>query len=120
MNDQVTENFKLSEFACKCGNCENLINVGFIQALQKLRDEYGKPLTITSGYRCPAHNAVVGGAKHSYHMKGLAADIAVTGASERYQIVKRAIELGVFGGIGISSGFVHLDIRTSVPVMFTY
>lgn len=42
--------------------------------LEKVRAITGKPLRILSGYRAPKVNAAVGGAKHSYHMDGLAAD----------------------------------------------
>lgn len=43
--------------------------------LDPLRQAWGKPLTITSGYRCPALNRAVGGVKNSHHCRGMAADI---------------------------------------------
>lgn len=43
--------------------------------LQPIRDKYGKFIIITSGYRCPALNAKVGGAKTSQHTQGMAVDI---------------------------------------------
>lgn len=43
--------------------------------LDPLRKEWGYPIRVTSGYRCPALNAAVGGSKTSQHMKGQAADI---------------------------------------------
>lgn len=43
--------------------------------LQPLRDLYGKPIRVGSGYRCPALNTAVGGVKNSDHMHGCAADI---------------------------------------------
>ena len=45
------------------------------KVLQPLRNKWGKPLDINSGYRCPALNALVGGAATSQHTKGEAADI---------------------------------------------
>lgn len=45
------------------------------KTLQKLKDKYGKGITITSGYRSPNVNELVKGEKNSYHMQGLAADI---------------------------------------------
>jgi len=51
--------------------------------LDPLREAYGKPIYVTSGYRCPRLNAAVGGVANSNHMKGLAADIRATG---KYQI----------------------------------
>lgn len=51
--------------------------------LDPLREAWGKPIYVTSGYRCPRLNAAVGGVANSNHMKGLAADIRATG---KYQI----------------------------------
>lgn len=48
--------------------------------LDPLREIYGKPITINSGYRCPELNKAVGGSKTSDHVKGFAADI--TGGSK--------------------------------------
>lgn len=47
--------------------------------LDPLREAWGKPIYVTSGYRCPRLNAAVGGVANSNHMKGLAADIRATG-----------------------------------------
>lgn len=54
-----------------------------IQALvedivQPIRDAYGKPITVTSGYRCAELNSAVGGAATSAHTKGLACDLVPT------------------------------------------
>ena len=43
--------------------------------LDPLREAYGKPIVVTSGYRCPKLNRAVGGAARSQHCKGEAADI---------------------------------------------
>lgn len=53
------------------------------RVLDPLREAFGKPIYVTSGYRCPRLNAAVGGVANSNHMKGLAADIRATG---KYQI----------------------------------
>lgn len=53
--------------------CENV--------LEPLRAKLGKPITITSGYRCERDNAAIGGAKNSQHVLGQAADIFVEGMS---------------------------------------
>lgn len=44
--------------------------------LEMLRGKLNRALRITSGYRCPALNAAVGGVKNSRHMSGCAADVA--------------------------------------------
>jgi uncharacterized protein YcbK (DUF882 family) len=46
-----------------------------LRMLEALREEAGIPLTVTSGYRCPAHNRLVGGVPRSLHVDGCAADI---------------------------------------------
>ncbi len=43
--------------------------------LDPMREEYGKPVKVTSGYRDPAYNKRIGGATNSQHMKGQAADL---------------------------------------------
>jgi hypothetical protein len=52
-----------------------------LKVLDPLRDKIGKPITISSGYRSQALNAVVGGVGNSQHSLGQAADILVTGMS---------------------------------------
>jgi uncharacterized protein YcbK (DUF882 family) len=57
------------------------------------------------------------------HAQGIAADIKVSTAQQRYTLVEEAIKMG-FGGIGIHSVFVHVDMRStdgaSKPVMWLY
>ena len=53
------------------GNVKNLID----RVLDPLREAYGKPVYINSGYRCPALNKAVGGVPGSYHLTGCAADL---------------------------------------------
>ena len=45
------------------------------KVLDPLREAYGKPIIVTSGYRCEKLNKAVGGAASSQHVKGEAADI---------------------------------------------
>ena len=45
------------------------------RVLDKLRDGWGRPIIVTSGYRCKELNTAVGGARNSQHLKGQAADI---------------------------------------------
>jgi zinc D-Ala-D-Ala carboxypeptidase len=103
--------FKLDEFACKCCRA-NLMDHQFVTELDDLRHLLGFPLPISSGYRCPKHNAKVSttGA-NGPHTTGRAADIAVSHA-RAYEVLQSAMMLR-FTGIGIqqkgSSRFVHLD-----------
>ena len=56
---------------------QNLVNL-IDKILDPLREAYGKPIIVTSGYRCPKLNKAVGGSTSSQHMKGMAADIRTT------------------------------------------
>lgn len=105
-------NFTRSEFACKCGKCENKIQDSFIDKLQELRNALDFPLVITSGYRCPAHNARVSSTGLTGpHTTGRAADIAVA-REQAFFLVSIAYNAG-FTGIGVSqkgnSRYIHLD-----------
>ena len=109
INDiQLTANFNLTEFACRhCGAVK--IDPALVTRLQQLRDRVGRPIIITSGYRCEAHNRAVGGATDSQHLLGKAADIQVEGMAPD-TLAAHAEAIG-FGGIGIYSNFVHVDTR---------
>jgi len=109
---QLSKNFHLSEYECRCGKCKNtVINGDHIQDVQALRDEIGKPVHINSGYRCPAHNLAVGGATNSQHLYGNASDITVKTmtVNELWPICDRRF---ANGGVGRYAGFVHVDSRS--------
>jgi zinc D-Ala-D-Ala carboxypeptidase len=109
----MSQHFKPEEF--KCPHCfENKISLEFIDRLEEVRKVYGKPMAIVSGYRCPAHNAAVGGVDSSAHTEGLAADIACSFAGDRMRMVEIAIGEG-FRRIGIGRTFLHIDISTTLP-----
>lgn len=63
-------------------------------ALEKVRAIAGKPIVVTSGYRCAALNKAVGGAADSYHVKGLAADINRPGSTP-YEFGQDIIAAGI-------------------------
>ncbi len=117
----MTENFKIKEFQCKCGNCKMTADVKnnvikLAEQLQILRDKVKKPIKINSAYRCANYNDnVVKGAKHSQHKLGKAADIVIDGMTpnEVHELVCEMVEIKelYFGGIGKYNTFTHLDIR---------
>lgn len=75
--------------------------------LQPLRDAWGKPLKVNSGYRCKALNAAVGGVPTSQHVKGEAADIA---AGDPVKLARLAVKLGLpFDQIILYPTFVHFS-----------
>lgn len=110
---KVSENFKIKEFKCKDGSDEILLDSSFILAkLQKIRTHFGKPMHINSAYRTVSYNKSVGGAKNSYHTKGMAFDIVISGV-DLDEICKFAQSIGVLGIIRYNT-FVHLDARTNL------
>lgn len=106
---KISRNFRVREFQCKDGTDKVLIDDKLIELLQKIRDHFATPVTITSAYRTEAHNKKVGGSKYSKHMAGQAADIKVEGVSPK-QVAQYAQRIGV-NGIGLYNTFVHVDTR---------
>lgn len=105
------EHFTGAEFRCKDGTKEFLYCLRLIETLEKIRESLNAPVIINSGYRTPEWNAKVGGAKCSYHMKGMAADIVVKGHTTK-EVAKIASEiLGNQGGVIRYTNFVHVDVR---------
>lgn len=102
-------NFKPTEFDCK-GTGTIALDFDFLDKLQALRSEWGKPLKIMSGYRSPEHNRNVGGASRSKHMEGIAADIPMPRKDQTS--FKRLAEKHGFNGIGTYSTFIHIDTRS--------
>ena len=91
----------------------------FIDRLDELREACAFPFHITSGYRSPEHTFEKAKIKPGTHAQGIAADIHVENGIERRKVVEEALKLG-FGGVGVAKTFVHVDIRTTGPVMWTY
>lgn len=114
---QLSKNFISTEFNCKGNGCcsQTIIDEKLVDYLQKIRDHFKRPITITSAYRCAIHNRNVGGATGSYHSQGKAADIVVDGVTP-LEVAQYAESIGI-KGIGLyetdSDGhFVHIDTRT--------
>jgi len=111
----LTPHFSRSEFACK--HCGKIVipPSAMLVALERLRVErFPKGLVLVSAYRCPIHNAAVGGKKASRHLAGDAVDI------HPLVTVTEAHHYG-FRGIGAqrASGLVvHLDWRPTPALWF--
>ena len=104
---QLSKNFKLREFRCKCGCGKALVDDKLVEFLQRIRDHFGKSVNINSGCRCATLNKAVGGDPNSSHMQGMAADIVVKGVQAR-EVAKFAESIGV-RRIGLyDAGFVHI------------
>lgn len=113
-NKLISKFFKSKEFECKCGKCEEqFVSEGLLEKLDKVREEFGKPVIVTSGYRCPAHNEAIGGAKNSSHVNGLAADIQPKIVTLDDLDLLYEICYNIFSNIGDgrSKKFIHVDDR---------
>jgi uncharacterized protein YcbK (DUF882 family) len=115
---QLSPAFKAREFRCRDGSDAIMIDQTLVVLLQAIREHFNKPITITSGYRTAAHNAVVGGAKSSQHLLGRAADIQVAGVSVEAVAAYAESLMPDWGGVGRypvkagrAKGWVHVDTR---------
>jgi uncharacterized protein YcbK (DUF882 family) len=119
--------FSIGEFACKhCG--DNKIDLGFVSELDDMRHRYGNPLVVTSGYRCPDHNAKVSSTgRAGPHTTGHAADLSDDRA-DAFRLLRIATTMR-FTGIGFQQKgvgrFIHLDdlpntIGTPRPAIWSY
>jgi len=110
------------EFACKHCRQEIAMDMFLVSGIDWLRMVFDVPVSISSGYRCPVHNANEGGAKNSFHLRGLAADVRVRDPRVMEGIYKVAIISNKFNGVGYSQEkqFVHLDTRSDVNVRYVY
>lgn len=122
----ISKNFSYAEFeASPTAKAKGIINVIStfeirdavreltLTVLQPLRDAWGEPLHINSGYRCPKLNAAVGGAPTSQHTKGEAADIH---ADHPIRLAQLAYNLGLpYDQMIIYPTFVHFSHKKGGP-----
>ena len=111
---RLSRHFTSEEFRCRhCGAVE--VDAELVRRLELLRALVGRPLRIVSGFRCPTHNAAVGGARRSSHLAGEAADI-----EPGYATPAQARSVG-FRGIGSRGAWaVHVDVRSGAVAAWTY
>lgn len=116
----ISKNFNYREFeksdTAKRLGITNVINTSEVRdsikalvldVLQPLRDAWGEPLQVNSGYRCKKLNEAVGGVDTSQHCKGEAADIA---CSEPAKLAQLAYDLGLpYDQMILYPTFVHFS-----------
>lgn len=119
---QISKNFSFAEFeksdTAKRYGIVNVITewevrdniIALVEnILQPLRDAWGLPLFINSGYRCRELNEKVGGVESSQHRKGQAADV---GCSDPLSLARLVMKLGLdFDQMGIYPTFIHLSYK---------
>lgn len=117
MTTQLSKNFRLDEFICKCGCGKSNINMRLIYMLQKIRDEWGESISVTSGLRCRNHNTRIGGSPKSQHIEGTAADITTPGNIQTfYNFIVKMYKDGKIPELGFiliypGRNFLHVDVR---------
>ena len=115
---KLSANFSDYEFACKGVNCCNHstpVLPALVVSLQQLRDMIGKPIEITSGFRCVRHNKEIGGAVGSKHTTAEAADLAQIPGMTIDEMAEWAKKVPMFdrGGIILYPTWIHVDVRLS-------
>ena len=109
---QITEHFRVYEFACTDGSDPVFISTALVEILENIRVHFGAAVTVTSGYRTVSYNATLeNSSKTSQHCNGLAADIKVAGVSPAAVADYAEQLLGSHGGVGRYGTFTHIDVR---------
>lgn len=114
MPDRISPHFRRAEFACNCGCGFDTVDHQTLGILEAVREHFGAPVTVTSGCRCPEYNARIGGAQHSQHKLGRAADIQVQGV-EPDAVHDWIAEHYPAASLGRYASFTHVDTRTDGP-----
>ena len=124
------KHFSEKEFWCRCRQCqkgdaemgippggmmggvpENLKAL-ISNVLDPAREQFGGPILVNSGYRCPKHNAEVGGVANSQHLCGEAADITCVDNKRLKQII---VENGKFDQLIDYGTFLHVSWKRFGP-----
>lgn len=113
-----TKNFSKDELKCSCCG-EYGVQQWALDKLQTIREEFSRPMKVTSSYRCEKHPNERTKQKLGTHTQGIAFDIYVADATSRYDIVSLGIKHGA-NGIGVANNFVHLDFRDTTRVVWLY
>ena len=124
----LTPHFRRAEFSCKCGrgNCAGAETAPYMPLFQEIlepaRVRFDRPVYITSGVRCPSHNAAVGGSRQSRHLTGHAVDVCPAAGGQRTLLRLFAVlELEQPDGLGLyftrsamhgPRGHIHVDHGT--------
>ncbi|MFL6968473.1 D-Ala-D-Ala carboxypeptidase family metallohydrolase [Pseudomonas alvandae] len=130
MTDSPWANFPYAELRCRCGRCDSTgheMAPHFMDLVQQLRELYGRPMPLSSAYRCPLHPAEANKPAPGEHLDGLAVDVLCRGA-EALRLLNLALILG-FTRIGVNqkgvSRFLHLGLaptgrRLPSPTIWSY
>ncbi len=109
----ATAHFAMEEYRCDCdGDCGGwpcAMNPALLDKIEALRGVFGQPVIITSGVRCEARNAEVGGVAWSFHMRGYAADLYCPGVAVG-EMAGAAKDVGLNVLPYYAHGYIHVEI----------
>ena len=104
--------FSLNEMQCTCG-CDGLIvEPNFLDIMNLIRADFGRPMKVNRWYSCPTHDAELGGKGN--HPRGMAADIACVHSLTRYHLMTLAEKHGI-QRIGVGRTFLDMDTIPDAP-----
>ena len=105
-NEKLSEHFKVREFYCRDGSDPVFIDTALVEVLEKIRTHFGKPVTITSGFRTASWNAKQkNAAKFSQHLYGKDGSVHGTiNGNGGYRYARRHLDDGVKGVYAIECG----------------
>lgn len=86
-------------------NLQHLIK----EVLNPLRTKFGKPILVTSGYRCKKLNELVGGVENSQHLTGSAADIVPVNKDDLQKLFDIAKEQENFDQLIWEGSWIHIS-----------
>jgi len=121
-NGQTTPYFTVGEFKCEHCNVYFPVESKLVDILHGIRVYFGKPVYITSGFRCSVQNRIDGGVANSNHLYGRAADIWISGVSMA-QIVNYARTIGAGADTyHVEGSYAHIAVTatSSIPTTQTY
>lgn len=107
--------FRPEEFACKCDTyCDGWpaeLSEQLLRLADRVRAHFGAAAIVSSGLRCPAHNANVGGAAKSRHLSGKAMDFRIVGKTAAQVLAYIQTQPEVRYAYAIDGQYVHMDVK---------
>ena len=103
--------FSAAELMCPCcGVGADRMSPSMLQMAEEIRAENGgKPMIVSSAYRCAKHNAEVGGVANSHHLYGQAMDVHINGVSAS-TIVAQAKRRGSPDAYAMNANWAHISV----------
>ena len=89
----------------------HLLHVLVDQLLDPIREAWGEPIVVSSGYRCKELNALVGGVKNSHHLLGCAADIIAGNRADHRKLFRLIVKMQQQGQIRFTQLILEGDGR---------